>query len=305
MSTVHFDPTFDDWKRRAALYRGELISYSPTPASLAFVDFSREMIREAFAPLDPELAQYEMKVEDYAELLGRLKPGFIHHAESKKHVCAVLESLGVDPGETYAEVPKLRTSTSDDYLTAGIAYAWHPHRDTWYSAPACQINWWIPIFPLHRENGMAFHPRYFDRAVANTSNEYNYYEFNRKSRGGHVTKFINKDPRPPPRATEPLELAPSVRLMPPVGGILIFSGAQMHSSVPNRSGRTRFSLDFRTAHIEDLREGAGAPRLDSECGGTVLREFLRADDQSPIDEAVLALYEDGSEGIGPTVFGPG
>ena len=33
----------------------------------------------------------------------------------------------------------LRTSTSDDYLTSGISYSFHPHRDTWYSAPFSQL----------------------------------------------------------------------------------------------------------------------------------------------------------------------
>src|SRR3954447_22530542 len=33
----------------------------------------------------------------------------------------------------------MRTSVSDDYLTAGISYAFHPDRDTWYSA-RCSID---------------------------------------------------------------------------------------------------------------------------------------------------------------------
>ena len=63
-------------------------------------------------------------------------------------------------------VRRMRSSTSDGYLTTGIAYAWHPHRDTWYSAPQCQINWWMPIYEIVSENAMAFHPRYFGEAVS-------------------------------------------------------------------------------------------------------------------------------------------
>ncbi len=37
-------------------------------------------------------------------------------------------------------------------LIGGIAYAFHAHRDTWYSAPMCQINWWIPIFEVNGGN---------------------------------------------------------------------------------------------------------------------------------------------------------
>lgn len=63
----------------------------------------------------------------------------------------------------------MRSSTSDNYLTSGIAYAFHPHRDTWYSAPMAQVNFWIPIYPITAENGVAFHRRYFDQLVKNGS----------------------------------------------------------------------------------------------------------------------------------------
>ena len=76
----------------------------------------------------------------------------------------------------------MRTSTSDDYLTSGISYAFHPHRDTWYSAPFSQLNWWIPIYPVVPENVMAFHPQYWSNPVRNGSRRYNYYEWNPTSR---------------------------------------------------------------------------------------------------------------------------
>ena len=65
------------------------------------------------------------------------------------------------PPATYFDGPRMRTATSDGYLTSGIAYAFHPHRDTWYSAPFCQINWWIPIYDIEPVNALAFHPRYW------------------------------------------------------------------------------------------------------------------------------------------------
>ena len=126
MPTVRFNSDISDDQRRAALYSGELFVYSPIPASLAFIAFAREIISSAFPGLDPETAQYEMPVEEYARRLAELKPIFIHHRESKRHVRNIVEALGCDSSETYFEVPKMRSSTSDGYLTAGIAYAWHP-----------------------------------------------------------------------------------------------------------------------------------------------------------------------------------
>jgi hypothetical protein len=108
------------------------------------VEFARQLLVDAFGGRDPETAQHEMPVEDFAALLGEVKPRFIHHPENKRLLKALLEDLGCDPQRTYFDVPRLRSSTSDQYLTTGIAYAWHPHRDTWFSAPSCQINCWMP-----------------------------------------------------------------------------------------------------------------------------------------------------------------
>src|SRR6185436_4904975 len=130
-----------DDERRARLYRGELFVYSPTPSSRRFVELAAELCSEAFRPLDPETAQFQLPVERYAAILGELKPRFIHHAESRRLLTGVLAELGCALDQTYFDVPRMRSSTSDSYLTTGIAYAWHPHRDTWYSAPPCQLNW--------------------------------------------------------------------------------------------------------------------------------------------------------------------
>jgi hypothetical protein len=294
MSTIYFDAAFSDDARRQCIYNGALIVQSPLPSTLAFCAFARELVHEAFGDLEPRKAQYKLSVEEYAAILGKLKPHFIHHPKSKAYLKDIFEEMGCDPHKTYFEVPKMRSSTSDNYLTAGIAYAWHPHRDTWYSAPACQINWWMPIFEIEAENAMAFHPRYWDQPVENTSRGYNYYQWNKYHRT-NVTQYLKADPRPLPRATTELELDPQIRLICPVGGMIIFSGAQMHSSVPNTSGSTRFSVDFRSVHLDDLIERKGAPNVDSECTGTVLGEFVRARDFAHLPDDIVSLYDDGTE----------
>jgi hypothetical protein len=302
VNTVYFDSPLGDDDRRRALHDGQIFVYSPRKSTLDFIEFARELIREAFAPLDPETAQLEMPVERYAEILAKMKPGFIHHPESKRHVTDILGDLGADLDKTYFDVPKMRSSTSDQYLTTGIAYAWHPHRDTWYAAPQCQINWWIPIFDITADNGMAFHPEYWNRAVPNNSSDFNYYTWNQQSRGDHVAKFIKTDPRPLPRATEPMALNPQIRLVVPAGGLVLFSGAQMHSSVPNTSGKTRFSIDFRVVNRDDVANRQGAPRVDEECTGTTMRDYLRGTDLEHLPEELVALYDDGTADNGQLIY---
>ncbi len=300
--TIYWDSSMSDEERRSQLFDGQLFVYSPRPSSHAFIEHARQMIRDAFHPLDPELAQYEMPVEKYAEVLGKLKPAFIHHPESKRHLGNLLNELGCDPEKTYFDVRKMRSSTSDQYLTTGIAYAWHPHRDTWYSAPKCQINYWIPIYDIRSDNAMAFHPRYWNTGVKNDSERFNYYTHNQQSRGAHVTKFISSDPRVLPKPQEPLELDPQVRLIVPAGGILLFSAAQMHSSVPNTSGRTRFSIDFRVVHVDDVRAKRGAPHSDEACSGTTMRDYLRVTDLAHIPDELVAIYDDGTIDKGAAVY---
>src|SRR5215813_8483938 len=218
MNAVFFDPPFNEAERRAKLYAGQLIVYSPTPSSLALVDFAKSLLKEAFGNIDPEYAQYKMQVEEYAAVLSELKPKFIHHPRSKECIQGILRDLDFDPAKTYFDVPRMRSSTSDDYLTTGIAYAFHPHRDCWYSAPFCQINWWMPIFPITEDNGMAFHPHYWDTPVKNGSRDYNYRQWNLTSRQ-NAAQFIKADTRKHPKPEEPMNMDPQIRIVQPPGSI--------------------------------------------------------------------------------------
>jgi hypothetical protein len=290
MTTVLVNPDMSDAERRTRLYNGQVLVFPASAESLALVEHARGLIADAFGSKDPQTAQFDTPVEDFAALLAELKPKFIHHPNSKELIRALLESFRCDLDRTYFDVPRMRTSTSDDYLTAGISYAFHPHRDTWYSAPFSQLNWWIPIFPVVPENVMAFHPEYWSTPVRNGSWRYNYYEWNRTSRL-NAAEHIKTDTRDQPKPEEPVRLEPQVRVVPEAGGVMIFSGNQLHSTVPNTSGRTRFSIDFRTVNIDDVVLRREAPNVDSECTGTSLRDFLRARDFEPIADDVALSYE--------------
>ncbi|HEU4948715.1 MAG TPA: phytanoyl-CoA dioxygenase family protein [Kribbella sp.] len=291
MHSIHFDAEIGDDARREKLYAGDVFVYSPRPSTLALIRFAAQLAREAFAPLDPETAQFEMAVEDYAALLAELKPRFIHHPESKRLIQEMLVDFGCDPEQVYFDVPRMRSSTSNNYLTTGIAFAFHPHRDTWYSAPYCQLNWWMPIFAITEDNGLAFHPKYWSTPVRNSSRVYNYAEWTATSRKIAATQ-IGTDTRVQPEPEEEVELVPQLRPICPPGGIILFSGAQLHSSVPNTSGRTRFSIDLRTVHIGDVAERRAAPNIDSECTGTTMGDYLRISDLTHVPAELVTAYDD-------------
>ena len=218
MAIVHFDSSISDDERRERIFRGEIFVYGPTKHGRALVEHARSMIEAAFAPRSPEHAQYDMQVEDFAALLGKLKPSFIHHPTSKALVRGIMDDVGADPELTYFDVPKLRTSTSDEYLTTGISLAFPPHRDTWYAAPFCQINWWTPIYDITSDNGMSFHPYYWNRPIKNSA----------------VTIIIGQARRP---------IAPVERASASISGRL-FDDVTARKGAPNIDSACRRLRDF-------------------------------------------------------------
>jgi hypothetical protein len=290
MPTIYLDSAVNDEKRRLRLYGGDLFAFSAGESATKLAELARELSEAAFAPHDPQVAQESMPAERYVEILAELKPKFIHHPRAKELITGLLSELGCDTERTYFDVPRLRTMAHGEYLKAGLAYQFHAHRDTWFSAPHQQLNWWLPVYEIESENSMAFHPNYFDKPIRNSSAGYDYEEWSKTGRK-QAAKQVTKETRKQPQPEEPLELEPDVRVVTPPGGTLIFSAAQLHSTVPNTTSRTRFSIDFRTVNLDDLVEGVAAPNVDSECTGTTLRDFLRASDLEPLPEEVIAKYD--------------
>lgn len=293
MSSVFFDSDLSDAERRARIYAGDIFIFSPTPGTKALVALAREMLETTFAPDDPRTLHKNHTAEDVAATLGKLKPSFIHHPECKKLLPQIMEECGVDLDRLYFDVPRMRSAYPADFLSSGIAYAFHPHRDTWYSAPMCQLNWWMPIYPLHPDNAMGFYPRYFSEPVANNSEIYNYYEWNTKNRAT-AAQHVKQDTREQPKPQQDLQPI-SLRYLPPPGGLIVFAGAQLHETVQNTTDVARYSIDFRTVHLDDVVARDGARNVDSRCTGTTMRDYARASDLSPLPEHIVRMYDDGTE----------
>jgi hypothetical protein len=289
VTVVYFDSNMSDDERREKIFRGNLFVYSPTPHSLELCAFARELAEEALAPHFPPDAQHHLEKQAYVDVLARLKPTFINHPRSKELVAGILGDLGTDLDDAYLDVPRLRTMTSD-YLNAGLTLQFDSHRDTWFSAPFSQINYWMPVYDVAETNVMAFHPRYFTDSVRNTSRDYDYGEWVAFGRSAAASQ-VEQETRKQPEAEQDIEREPDIRVITPPGGILLFSGAQLHSTVPNTSGRTRFSIDFRVVNRRDVETHNGAANVDSECTGTTLGDFIRAADLQHLPDDLIEEYD--------------
>jgi len=276
-----------DVERRDTLFAGDFLVYGASAAARALAEHARAMIVEAFAPDDPETAQDRMAVEAFIATVGPLKSRFTNHERTKELIRDLLAEHGCDLERTYFDVPRMRVVPHSGYLTAGVSYAYKAHRDTWYSSPHAQINWWMPIYAVTPARAMSMFPEYWDQAVPNTSSAFDYDEWCRVGRQLAVTQ-VKEDTRKHPLPLAPVEIRSEMRFAGTPGDLFLFSAAHLHSTAANASGRTRFSMDFRTVHLDDLAAGRGAPNVDCNATGTTLGDFLRASDFCRIDPALTA-----------------
>lgn len=288
MPSILTDPEIlaDDMRQR--LYSGDLIILTRLRALEEFVAYLRDELTALFAPHDPEHAHEFIDPAGMAKILGEWKPRWIHAARSRELVRAIITEAGFGSEYTHYDVPKPRTSFPDGHLTTGIAFAFPWHRDVWYSAPAQQVNWWLPVFPVRETNAMSFDLANFARAVPNTSGDFDYYRNNAQRRDTAKSVATEQQSRPGAVGHVPgVDVIP----LPAPGQVLLFSGAQLHTSIPNTSGLARYSVDFRTVDTRDLQSGRGAPLTDAHCTGTAIRDFVRVKDESRFDEGfVRSIY---------------
>jgi hypothetical protein len=282
------DPEIPAQDLRQRLYSGDLIILTRLGALAEFVEYMRDELTTLFAPHDPEHVHEHIDPAEMAKILGVWKPRWIHAARSQDLVRAIITAAGFEAEYTHYDVPKPRTSFPVGHLTTGIAFAFPWHRDVWYSAPAQQINWWLPIFPVRETNAMSFDLASFGRPVPNTSGDFDYYANN--AHRVNTAKSVGKEAQSRPGAVNHTPVS-EVIPVPAPGQILLFSGAQLHKSIPNTSGLARYSVDFRTVDTRDLQTGRGAPLADAYCTGTAVRDFVSVKDQSAFDEdLVRSLY---------------
>ena len=259
MLRLAFNPTGDDAARRAQLFSGTILLQSSTTTSRALCSFAQGVVQESFGSSDPEHAQEQLSVEEFIALVAPMKSRFTNAQQTKELIRTYLVEQGIDAEKTYFDVPRMRVVPHSSYLSAGVSYAYKAHRDIWYSSPAAQVNWWLPVWDVTVERTMAFYPSYWDRALANSSADFDYGEWVRVGRAQAVSRYGAR-----------------------MGDAIVFSAAQLHATAPNTSGATRFSMDFRTVHIDDLQSGRGAPNIDSRARGSTLGDFLRVSDFSPL-----------------------
>lgn len=263
-------------ERQQDVFAGTLLVFSavePMRELCALVD---ETCRELLGTDDPTRAQLETDRETYLERVGRLRTWF-RGERPRALLREVLEAVGVDARSTGWDRPLLRFSPHggehSDRGTSPLGL----HRDTWASNVYSQTNWWAPIYPVTSGRTIAFYPRYWAEPLPNTSATWDL----EKVMAGEDTTVV-------PEPTGAVDLTSELRVVPEPGDVLCFSGAHLHASVPNTTGRARVSIEVRTAEVGCEQTGRGAANIDGEAPHVAHRWFRRIADGASFPALVRA-----------------
>lgn len=259
-------PPNDPARLRAVLYGGDIVLGPPTPASTALVDLVWPWVDEAFADVGGARAgPAALDPLEVFRRVGGLRRRVFESTAVHGAVAATLVALGLDPDAHRFDPPKLRVVLSDGHQNPRARALYAAHRDTWYGHPQAIVTWWVPLHDVLEDETFVFYPERFVRPVANDSAAFV------PETWSHELRIGWQDPDAGLRETYP-----AVQDQPafgrPVGftcrrgANLLFSGAQLHQTLPQSKGTARFSLDFRIAHVDDCLAGRGAPNADDRSG---------------------------------------
>ncbi|MFC3944827.1 hypothetical protein CCU68_08055 [Pseudomonas gingeri NCPPB 3146 = LMG 5327] len=267
---------------KEAIYSGSVFLDTQLAATRELCGFAKESITAAFdGETDHQSLHKMMAVAEFVSRVTRLKGQFTNSQRVKDLILGFIHEIGLDPREYIFDVPRLRVVPNYNYLHAGVSYAYKPHRDTWYGSVDCQINTWMPVYTIAPEQTMMINAAYFDKPVLNTSKDWSLNDWINNQR--HKAKDnLTEEVRVHPVPLGDIDGSSEVRIAGNTGEMLTFSGSHLHGTVPNYTEQTRFSVDFRLMHLDDLLHKRGAPNVDSACPdvGAGFKDYFHAHDFS-------------------------
>jgi hypothetical protein len=262
---LHVNQARNHVSLKDAIYSGAIFLETQLKTAQQLRDFAKHSIAQVLgADADPLALHAQVPVKEFVEIVSRIKGQFTNSTEVKEIIRGFIVELGENPADYLFDVPRMRVVPDYDYLHAGVSYAYKPHRDTWYGSVQCQLNTWMPVFGVTPDQTMSINPEYFSVPVKNSSVDWQLTEWINNERW-KASQALTEETRVHPVPLESINTSNELRIGLNGAEMIVFSGAHLHGTVPNRSGETRFSVDFRLMHLEDLKAGRGANNVDNGC----------------------------------------
>ena len=269
---------------RERVFKGELLSFSP-PSMRKYVSHVKKIIYHSF---DCEKPTYAHILYDREEFLQRAEvaQNVVNGDESKSLFAQVLNDSGMPSDNLFWDTLGLRVAppvrNPEELKHRGFRSHVGVHRDTWGAGFQAQINWWAPVWPVAMKRTMGFYPSYWQRPLENSTAQWSFKEFlksRKNAKPGHAASY----PSAPAALKEPDEFA--LPFLMPVGSLACFSSAHLHGSITNSTSLTRFSLEIRTLHLNDLKNDNGAPNVDNQSQHLLTGLYAAVSDGRPLKES--------------------
>lgn len=265
----------DNRELRLALYRGQIFQCEASAASERLVAEVQQLLIRELGCAMPRKAHEELSPGELFRRIGRIRKQLFLERHYHDLVRKVIAALGFDPQEIAFDPLRLRSVVHRGHENPRAAPVYYPHRDTWYAHEQGIIAWWIPLDDLSAHETFAFEPAKFAEPVSNDSASFEYEAW---VEDGWDLKIGWQDQDASQSASYPaasLSGGDEEGFACKRAENLLFSGAQFHRTLPQSTGLTRYSLDFRILHLPDHAEGLGAPNVDNRSRGAALVDYVR------------------------------
>ena len=262
---------------RRDIYQGAIFQLAPSDASLELVSRVKGLLRRELRQDEVRLAHGRLPSDLFFQAMGRIRKILFLESEFHSHVRAVIAAAGFAPERIAFDPLRLRVVNHLGHQDPRAGPVYYPHRDTWYAHSQSIIAWWIPLDDVVAQETFEFYPDCFRTPVDNESQRFEYTAW---VKDGWDLKIGWQDDNAGLTAVYPRAL-----VAPPIGsglgfscqrgGNVLFSGAHLHRTLPQETGRTRFSLDFRIVNLDDHAQALGAPNVDNRSRGSALIDYVR------------------------------
>ena len=239
-----------------AAFSGALLVWRRLPALLTLTARADVLLRAGFEG-DPLNAEQRFAPDEYLKRVRRLRAAFRADEIINVAFKRALTETGLGAGDCFWDPLQLRVVPTQGSHHGRRIMPLPAHRDNWGSNIGQQVNWWSPIYPVGAGRSILFYPSYFDRAVANSSAEWDFDTLKRLMNEGKADQY---PVLPVLTETLPADTAEAVVIEP--GDMLAFSGQHLHGSIATDTSAARFSVESRTVNLGHVTSGLAAPNVD-------------------------------------------
>lgn len=277
MKIIRLDQPIDDEQRAELLFSGHLLIYQQRESMFELIELTKDILKQHLGDLNPAYAQRDLNRQSFLSLTGNAQHQFRHCSHARELFFKVLMECGVDTHLSYYDHFPLRVVPYANQHHGAHRAAIGHHRDTWGSNIHSQQNWWAPIFDLTAQRTLAIYPDYWTKPLANTTATWNFKVFLAQRSMTQSERSIAYPSAPTP--TEQVDESAVVKMILKPGDVLNFASAHLHASVPNTSDATRFSVEMRTIHQDDLALQRQAPNVDNDASEPMYTWFKHIQDK--------------------------